>query len=817
MIGRALLAFGLCISVAAAGEKAPGFAKKPTATKAGGKVKIEFAASGETDCAVYVLNSRGKVVRHLVAGVLGEKPPAPLKPGLSQSIEWDGRDDLGKPAAGGPFKVRVALGLKPAFAGTIGDNPARIQGVMGLACGPGGEVFAFHIYGGLHPGDASGVCSVYSREGKYLRTVVPYPANLPEEKLKGLKRLEIEPGLKVPFVYQGETRSLIPGVGNLTAMQPVVTADGKLIFAGLQEVSRYNQQGRIQVVALNAADGSPLDGKPLRTVLTESAHNGCLAVAPDGKTFYASFLRSRKKSLKATLGGTVFKFTLDDAKPTPFLKGGGVSEARGIAVDSGGNVYVADGKGGKVAVFKPDGSPLGEVEVTSPDRVQVHPKTGAVYVTSIGAKIKLFKFASMKASKPVASIDLPFFKKDGSAALALDASAEPPVLWYGEERGGYRKVGLRRIEDMGASFGDAVDINALNPGECGGRILNLSVNREKQLLLVGNRIYDLKSGKFGGGITAKGYSDIGADGNIFRQALKKTTARYGPDLKPLPFAKGEKGTLQGMSGTMRLRGRGATSDLHGNVYSLWEWRDAGISKSVGAEHPNALHKYAFDGALIKEKLVDSHIRYIFGPRVDPAGNIYVLVGARPGKELLPPGLKGKVPDGAEDPEAVRGVNYYPLMCGSVVKFGPEGGKIQPNVGTPCNFAFGRPIGIEGAKWIAPGASNVHSWRSKGTKDICSCESSRFDVDGFGRSFYPDAVRFRVGVLDTAGNRICTFGTYGNPDSAGPKSKVPTPEIPVYWVSAVAVDDNCAYIGDRLARRAVQVDLKYAAEETCPVR
>ncbi len=34
-------------------------------------------------------------------------------------------------------------------------------------------------------------------------------------------------------------------------------------------------------------------------------------------------------------------------------------------------------------------------------------------------------------------------------------------------------------------------------------------------------------------------------------------------------------------------------------------------------------------------------------------------------------------------------------------------------------------------------------------DICQCESARFDVDGYGRSFFPDAARFRIGVLDTA--------------------------------------------------------------------
>jgi len=46
----------------------PKFAKKPTVTKAGDKVRIEFAADRETDVAVFIEDAKGKVVRNLVAG-----------------------------------------------------------------------------------------------------------------------------------------------------------------------------------------------------------------------------------------------------------------------------------------------------------------------------------------------------------------------------------------------------------------------------------------------------------------------------------------------------------------------------------------------------------------------------------------------------------------------------------------------------------------------------------------------------------------------------------------------------------------------------
>ena len=112
-MGRWALMFlsGVLLGTAWAGEAPPAFTKKPAATRAGDKTKIEFAVDRSTDVEVAVLGADGKVVRHLAAGVLGGRndPPAPLKPGLAQSLEWDGCDDLGKPAAGGPLTVRVRV------------------------------------------------------------------------------------------------------------------------------------------------------------------------------------------------------------------------------------------------------------------------------------------------------------------------------------------------------------------------------------------------------------------------------------------------------------------------------------------------------------------------------------------------------------------------------------------------------------------------------------------------------------------------------------------------------------------------------------
>src|SRR5438094_7819068 len=135
----------LIVGVVAAADSTPTFTSKPTAVRSGDKVKIEFTADRHTDVAVYVEDAEGKVVRHLAAGVLGKNPPAPLKPNsLAQSLEWDGKDNAGKPAAGKGFKVRVVLGMKPQFDGFLLHNAEASGEVSAVAVGPRRPVDVFH-------------------------------------------------------------------------------------------------------------------------------------------------------------------------------------------------------------------------------------------------------------------------------------------------------------------------------------------------------------------------------------------------------------------------------------------------------------------------------------------------------------------------------------------------------------------------------------------------------------------------------------------------------------------------------------------------
>jgi hypothetical protein len=836
---KVLIVAACILGTPAFAAEGPKWATSPKVSKDGATVRIEFAANAETDCAVSILDAKGKVVRHLAAGVLGKNAPPPLqKNSLQQAVVWDGKDDLGKPAVGGPFQVRVGLGLKPQFDHVIGSNPAALGMVRALAVVPQGELYVFHVFGALHPNDGTSICSVFARDGKYLRTIMPYPANLPAEKTKGLKHVELDSGLRVPFIYQAETRSLVPGAGDLPPHRAVATRDGRVVFVGVQEgPHRYAQSGIAQVVTLHA-DGSVPDEGVLGTIFTRNSGDAAasLALAPDEKTVYAADVKQGKPQVPAHV---VYRFGWSDKEATAFLgtlgKSGNdekhLNDPKSVAVDKDGNIYVADKGNNRIAVFKADGSFLGALTVDRPERVEVHPKSGAIYVVGGPLVNELQKFASWKQAQPVAKLTLPFFKHPRyTVVTALDSSADVPLLWVGQPMAAnYAGFTLLRIEDKGDSFGKPVDIAKLpaNDAPSVGPVMDVNLDRERNLLYVDSWRYEVETKKLakvdlktGASIRAAG--SMGLEGNLYALVYPNFARRYGPDLKSIPFAGStdkQGGLVNPLQGTSRLRGRGVAADGQGNIYVLWQKGQEEAAPGPNyALDANFLYVYGPDGKLKKEKLIDAEIRSLNSVRVDYAGNIYLAVGLRPGKELLPSGFKDKSLAQSKDPDAVGGVNCYPLLYGSIVKFGPEGGTIKTGAsGLACNYAFGTPIDVKGAQWIFSGASPVPSWRTKGTPDICLCESPRFDVDGFGRSFFPDAGRFRVGVIDTAGNEVAWLGAYGNQDSAGAGSSLSTPAIPLLWPYAVAVGDDAIYVGDRLNRRVLRVNLKYAAEVLLTIR
>ncbi|KPJ70717.1 MAG: hypothetical protein AMS14_10130 [Planctomycetes bacterium DG_20] len=182
-------------SMALAGKSSPAFTKKPVAVREGDRVRIEFAVSRETDVSVYIEDQSGKVVRHLVAGVLGKNPPAPLKPNaLAQTVEWDGKADWGKPAGPGPFKVRVALGLSAKYDREVIADPMSIGGVQAMAAGPDGTLYAVVGAGAGVPNWSSQRLVALNRDGTFQRTLIPPPSTVSREQIEALGGIPVEAG-----------------------------------------------------------------------------------------------------------------------------------------------------------------------------------------------------------------------------------------------------------------------------------------------------------------------------------------------------------------------------------------------------------------------------------------------------------------------------------------------------------------------------------------------------------------------------------------------------------------------------------------------
>ncbi len=107
--------------------------------------------------------------------------------------------------------------------------------------------------------------------------------------------------------------------------------------------------------------------------------------------------------------------------------------------------------------------------------------------------------------------------------------------------------------------------------------------------------------------------------------------------------------------------------------------------------------------------------------------------------------------------------------------------------------------------------------SHGKELGCYCETSRFDINGYDRLFVPDLFRFRVYVLDSNGNEITHFGSYGNMDSRGPGSPVPEPEIAFGWPLSTECANDRVYTADVVNKRVVAVKFEFAVTEECAIR
>jgi NHL repeat-containing protein len=817
-----------------AAEAPPEFTTGPTVRRDGNGARISFAVGAATDVEVAILNGKDEVVRHLAAGVLGPNAPTPLKRGaLEQALVWDFKDDRGKRVPAGRYSVRVGLGLEPKFDKVLKSDPHSIGTVRGLAIGPDGELFVLNLGHHLHINFGSTMCSVFDREAGYKRTIMPYRASCFPEKVKAFGVLDLGPDGRHPWIHDSVTKSIYPFAGQAAPQRPLVTPDGRFIL-----IRSVRGKGSV-LVAVDAKDGGIPETGAFGPALGKGMIGfGCLAMAPDGKTIYVSGAGTQKRYKPVAWQHAVYRARWGDKVITPFIGkpdtaaagDKGLNEPQGVAVDKDGNIYVADRGNNRIAVFDPDGKLLNELPVEKPYMVSVHRATGAVYVLGkTDPPDHIVKFKGRAEPRPVYEQAISGLHRAHKGkkrihdypVFTLDDSGAAPVLWVGAASQ-WTSFRLLRFVEQGGKLG--------KPAEH-GRAQGFRACREVQVDRKTEDVFYRQGGDSGEGMrwprfvkisgsdgkvlksfTSKGigaHFTLGLDGYVYVVRYGKQIHKYDRNLKPVPFAGSSSNKSERIPGHiygLHIMGRGLAVRPDGTIYVLHE----NLSK-VHARY--GVSVWGPDGKLKTQSVVGSLSLGAHGLRTDLAGNIYVGDPVKPAGQPVPPAFKGKV---TVDKSKRSGVdNHYAIMYGSILKFSPKGGVgTGPKVkGRKALLGYDAPAGIKDDLWQYFGVSKIPSHHGAAyghyVTHACACEGLRFDVDGYGRVFAPDAGRFRVVVLDTNGNEITTIGRYGNQDSVGP-------EIAFAWPAAIAASDRAVYVSDVLNRRLIRVKIAYEAVTTCAV-
>ncbi len=756
-------------SVFLTGPARAGLVGEPTADTVNGAVAIGFELQAATDVEVSILDRDGRIVRHLAAGALGadRPPPAPLQPGLEQTLAWDGKGDDGQPARGGPFQARIRTDLQPTFDRFIGAAPEHQGNPVTLGCGPEGQVYVLSRWSAPNRHYPGTDLKKFDRDGRYVRQVMPYPASLPPEKLTGIEQIETRDGSTLPLVQHGNNHSLYPEFGTTLRQSLLVRPDGKLVTvnARMGDGPYGFDHGQRRAIVLGS-DGSVGDdylGPRIGRAAWQGGAYIMLALSPDGETLYAAGYRDRGRPVP------VVTRTTWDAEGEPEIFAGdpenagaepaGLIEPRGMAVDPEGRLYVCDNAADRVAIFTPDGELAGTIPAPNPDMVAVHRKTGEIFVLTVqpdpdrnrhrtrwtqghnwSQGKRILKFENAQATEPIATLDLP--SSPVRTFFALDDSQPQGVLWLAQYSYGDRAV--KRTVDQGNTFSpleqpirDRLREERLPIG-----YLSFTVDPHTEEVWVGRyegahnwrgrpsaRRFDGRTGAYQGlvsfqsEVTRPGWGEIefSADGQtLLYQSTWPEMFRFERSGRPAPWPDREPNEFEPnqVAGEIRqsfMNPRGLDGAADGSFYVLHHagrrsWRDGRVSR-VG---PN--------GDVAQPDLVRTDVP-VGGVRVGREGHIYVGVHLKPAGQLLPDWFEifarghlvspPDAPDGwgtepGQIPPAVA--PWYVEQYGSVVRFKPEGGALVYEEDGPW---FSPKVGGERGGWAPNWRDAEGSIRAEG--------------------------------------------------------------------------------------------------------
>ncbi|MCG3179830.1 MAG: hypothetical protein BIFFINMI_02176 [Phycisphaerae bacterium] len=230
-------------------------------------------------------------------------------------------------------------------------------------------------------------------------------------------------------------------------------------------------------------------------------------------------------------------------------------------------------------------------------------------------------------------------------------------------------------------------------------------------------------------------------------------ARFTLDGKPLDFPGGANKFTLPERFRRHVHQRGMAVGPDGNIYvaeiPLKAEKDPTLVQS------NFVSRFDANGKLLRDGLVQVYAAIDQGVNLDLKGNIFVGVGLKLAGKPVPDEIAAKV-DGKPDDPFSRAC-WARALYGSIVKFGPAGGRIVPDPKGDLESRGGNNGKVtrltgQGVKWVHYGASFQPTHNGEDNLK-CFCFTPRFDVDRFGRVLFPDPFANEFKCLDNEGNLV----------------------------------------------------------------